>query len=237
MPDARRSRPRAPRKPRDPGPLVVPKPTSDEVTALDALGVSRETLERLADYVDRLAQWQRRINLIGPATMPEVWRRHIWDSAQLWPEIGTARDPILDIGSGAGFPGLVLGLLSADRDGPPVHLVESDTRKAAFLTDIAVRTGARVVVHPSRIEDLTAWPCSVVTARACASVSQILTFCAPFLGPESRVLLLKGQRVDMELTEAGEYWRFSAHTITSQTDPSGRVLCLSGISSKSSASD
>ncbi len=205
-------------------------PTEGELDALAKVGfVSRETRQALQLYADRLIQWQKRINLVGPKTVPDLWTRHILDSAQLWPLIKDMDGPVLDIGSGAGFPGLVLAIASARADGPEMHLVESDGRKAAFLADIISRTHARAKLHKKRVEALESWPCRAVTARACASVSQLLRFGIPFLGPDDSLILLKGRQVEAELTEAREYWSFEVSSTESVTDPSGRILKLSRI--------
>ncbi len=210
--------------------LEVPKPTTEECAGLESCGVvSRETLAALELYVSRLVQWQRRINLIGPATIPHIWTRHIWDSAQLWPMVRSSQGPILDIGSGAGFPGLVLGILSALEDGPPVHLVESDGRKAAFLMDIISRTKARAQIHHDRVEQLKPWECAVVTARACAPLRKLIDYGFGFLGRDGALMVFKGQNHQAELTAAAEWWRFQSETVVSQTAPEGRILRLTEI--------
>ncbi|MGF1453977.1 MAG: 16S rRNA (guanine(527)-N(7))-methyltransferase RsmG [Alphaproteobacteria bacterium] len=213
------------------------QPTPAERDALARAGlVSRETLDALQIYADRLVQWQARINLVGPKTVPLLWTRHILDSAQLWPFLAEGSRPILDIGSGAGFPGIVLGIASAAQGGPEIHCVESDGRKAAFLTDIISRTGAKARVHHARVEALTPWSCGAVTARACAPVAQLLTYGAPFLGVGDSLILLKGRQADVELTQARESWTFTVESHDSVTDPTGRILVLSTIAPRSDGS-
>src|SRR5687767_1366639 len=129
-----------------------------------ALGLTRETLNRLAVHLDLLRRWQRAINLVGRSTLADPWRRHVLDSAQLYPHLAGQAGPVVDLGSGAGFPGLVLAILGA----PDVHLIESDQRKAQFLREAARVTGTPVMVHARRIEDVAPFPASVVTARALA---------------------------------------------------------------------
>ncbi len=193
--------------------------------------VSRETLSRLESYADRLCQWQSRINLISSSTIPDLWRRHIIDSAQIYPHIHQAKT-CLDIGSGAGFPGLVISLLAkADQKDLTVTLVESDGRKAAFLLDIINRLELSATVIAKRVEDLAPWPCDVVTARACAPLHKILAYGAPFLAdrPEGEFVLLKGKTAEEELTVANEWWKFQADRIQSRTDPGGVVLRLKAV--------
>ena len=127
-------------------------------------GVSRETLERLTIYADLLVKWQAKINLVGPETLADLWSRHMLDSAQLFPLIRPDAKRLVDLGSGAGFPGLVLGVMGA----PDVHLVESDARKCAFLREAARLTGTTVTIHNKRIEQVAPLGADVVTARALA---------------------------------------------------------------------
>jgi 16S rRNA (guanine527-N7)-methyltransferase len=194
-------------------------------------GVSRETLERLETYATLLAKWQARINLVGPDTLPHVWSRHMLDSAQLWPlipEAARATGPLVDLGSGAGFPGLVLAILGqAD-----VHLIDSDARKGAFLREAARVTGARVTVHTSRIERVAPFPAAIVTARACAPLDKLLDLAAGFIGPETECLFLKGRGAVDELTAARRYWTIQREVRhASRTDPSAAILSLGGLAS------
>lgn len=192
----------------------------------DATGVSRETLDRLTAYADLLRKWQRAINLVGRATLPDLWRRHIYDSAQLLPLAPADSGPWLDLGSGAGFPGLVLAIMGAK----DVHLVESDARKAAFLREAARITATDVTLHTARIEHLAPFSAAVVTARALAPLPRLLDLAAPFLTPSSVALFLKGQDVEIELTEAAKCWSMRAERQPSLTDSSGVVLRLTEVS-------
>ena len=199
-------------------------PLSPQACAAEC-GVSRETLQRLEAYVALLAKWQARINLVGPATMADPWRRHILDSAQLIPYL--ASGAILDIGTGAGFPGLVLAILDGDR---AVHLVESDQRKCAFLNEAARVTGAKVTIHPARIEAVPAFPVGVVTARACAALDKLLAWAERFAGETTECLFLKGEGVAGELTQARESWKMSSESFPSRSDPRGAILRIKGFS-------
>jgi 16S rRNA (guanine527-N7)-methyltransferase len=188
----------------------------------EQIAVSRETADQLKLYAELLVKWQAKINLVGPATIPELWRRHMLDSAQLWPLLEDG--PILDLGSGAGFPGLVLAILRGKAD--PVHLVESDARKCAFLREVARQTDAIVTIHNQRIESITAFPVATITARALAPVTSLLTLAEPFLQPSTHCLFLKGEKLEDELTAAAKDWNMNCERIPSRTDPNGVILRL-----------
>jgi 16S rRNA (guanine527-N7)-methyltransferase len=193
---------------------------SDAKAALAALPVSRETMARLELYAELLAKWQKAVNLVASGTLPDLWRRHMLDSAQLWPLLpaGTAR--LVDLGSGAGFPGLVLALLGV----PEVHLVESDQKKAAFLREAARVTGAPATVHNCRIEELRPFAVDVVTARALAPLPRLLELAAPFLREGAIGLFLKGESAAEELTQARRQWTMTATAQASRTSPQGVIL-------------
>ncbi|HZB92900.1 MAG TPA: 16S rRNA (guanine(527)-N(7))-methyltransferase RsmG [Stellaceae bacterium] len=185
-------------------------------------GVSRETLDRLAKYVELLTSWNRRINLVGRDTIGDVWRRHILDSAQLFPLIPREARRLVDLGSGAGLPGLILAIMGV----PEVHLIESDGRKAVFLQEALRVTGAPAVVHARRIDRVPAFAADVVTARALAPLPELLAISERFLGPRSLCLFLKGRMVDEELTEAAKAWHIRVDRRPSLADPSGCILRL-----------
>jgi 16S rRNA (guanine527-N7)-methyltransferase len=195
-------------------------------TAFEAAsGVSRETRERLEAYVALLGQWNPRINLVGPRTLEDVWRRHIQDSAQLRPLVPDTARILLDLGSGAGFPGLVLAILGV----PEVHLVEADLRKAAFLREAARVTGTAATVHAQRIEATAPIRADVVTARALAPLPNLLDHAERFIATHSILLFLKGQGAAEELTHAQKAWKMRATHVPSATDPSGTILRLEGV--------
>ncbi|AWK86052.1 16S rRNA (guanine(527)-N(7))-methyltransferase RsmG [Azospirillum thermophilum] len=191
----------------------------------DATGVSRETVERLAAYEAVLRKWQPKINLVGPSTLPDVWKRHFLDSAQLFPLLPPQTRVLVDLGSGAGFPGLVLALLGV----PEVHLIESDARKAAFLREAARLTGTLVTVHNKRIETVPPIEADVVTARALAPLADLIGWAYPFLGNRGTGLFLKGQNVEEELTDTTKSWKMRAERFDSRSDPTGTILRVSGI--------
>jgi 16S rRNA (guanine527-N7)-methyltransferase len=190
-----------------------------EAEFAELVDVSRETRERLAAYVALLAKWNAKINLVGPATLPDVWRRHILDSAQLAPDVAGA-SVLVDLGSGAGLPGLILAILG----GPEVHLIESDARKCAFLHEAARVTGTRVRIHNCRIEAAPPLSADIVTARALAPLDQLLDHAVRFLRPGGKCIFLKGARQADELTEARKSWHMVVSERPSLSDPSGVIL-------------
>lgn len=186
------------------------------------VSVSRETLERLQAYADLLVQWNPKINLVSPDTIPSLWPRHMADSAQLFKYIPQNTPNLVDVGSGAGFPGLVLAIMGA----PNVHLVDSDQRKVAFLREAARVAGAPVTIHAGRAESLASLTAGVITARALAPLSRLLDWTVHLRGPETLCLFLKGQNVEGELTDAHKRWTMESHRYPSVTDPTGSILSV-----------
>ncbi len=176
--------------------------------------LSSETEQRLRDYAALLAVWTRRINLVSAADAAHIWSRHVEDSLRLAPLIppGTARG--IDLGSGAGLPGLVLAIAT----GIPFDLVESDHRKSAFLGEAARMTGAPVTIHTARIESVAIAPASLVTARALAPLEKLLALAAPHLAPGGTMLFPKGARATEEIEAARETWQFEM-TIVGAANP------------------
>jgi 16S rRNA (guanine527-N7)-methyltransferase len=184
--------------------------------------VSRETLARLEAYAELLTRWSARINLVGRDTLPDLWRRHMLDSAQLRPLVPDDAKSLIDLGSGAGFPGLVLAILGV----PDVELVEADSRKAAFLREAARITAAAVTLRPCRVAAVPPHAVDVVTARALAPLDRLLDLAEPFIGRETVCLFPKGERAVPELTLARKGWTMSASMHRSIADPRGVVLRL-----------
>ena len=186
-------------------------------------GVSRETLGRFETYAGLLKKWQRAINLVGPKTLEDVWRRHILDSAQLWPLMPAGARTLVDLGSGAGFPGLVLALLGL----PEVHLIESDQRKAVFLRETARELGLSARIYAARIETVSGIDADVVTARALAPLADLVDLAAPFLRARHGCgLFLKGAEAERELTDVRKKRNMRVDRFPSLTDPRGSVLRL-----------
>jgi 16S rRNA (guanine527-N7)-methyltransferase len=199
---------------------------SDRDRALALTPVSPEVAVRLDQYVERLLQTQAHTNLIAPSTIPTIWTRHIADSLQLL-KLAPDAKIWMDFGSGAGFPGLVIAAALTDVPGALVHLIESTKKKATFLSEAARHIGAPVKVHPVRIEDFvnnaTPLP-DVVTARALAPLDKLLAWAHPLLSRGVPAFFLKGQDVEVELTEASKSWSIEASLIPSLTDPRGRIV-------------
>lgn len=189
-------------------------------------GVSADTLARLETLVALLFKWQARINLVGRGTVADVWRRHVLDSAQLAPLVPAAARTVVDLGSGAGFPGLVLAILGVGG----VHLVESDARKCAFLREAARLTGATVTLHGARAEALAPLAADVVTARALAPLPVLLDLAEKFIQPHTICVFPKGRNAEQELTESQKTWMMTVSRIESLTDPQGTILKLEDIS-------
>jgi 16S rRNA (guanine527-N7)-methyltransferase len=184
--------------------------------------VSRETLARLEAYAELLTRWSARINLVGRDTLPDLWRRHILDSAQLYRFVPGSAQSLIDLGSGAGLPGLILAILGI----PGAELVEADSRKAAFLREAARVTGAEVAIRSCRIQAMPPHPVDVITARACAPLDRLVDLAAPFLAPDTVCLFSKGERYNEELTLARKAWTMDASVEQSLSDRRGVVLRL-----------
>jgi 16S rRNA (guanine527-N7)-methyltransferase len=204
---------------------VRPEPPLSAQGFAEIFPVSRETLARLEAYAALLTRWSQRINLVGRETLADLWRRHFLDSAQLWPLVPDGARSLVDLGSGAGFPGLVLAILGMDG----VELIEADSRKAAFLREAARIAEAPVMIRPCRIAAVPPHPVNVVTARALAPLDRLIGLACPFLGPDTVCLFPKGERAEQELTLARKSWTMTASLHHSMADPRGVVLRLHGI--------
>jgi 16S rRNA (guanine527-N7)-methyltransferase len=195
-------------------------------------GVSRETLSRIEHYLALLDTWRERINLIGPGEGRHLWRRHVLDSLQLLPEIFSEDLKVADLGSGAGFPGLVLACALAERPGASVTLVEKSPRKSEFLEAASRTVGLPARVVNMRLEDAPKERFDVVTARALAPLSKLLGFAASWLKPSGKALLMKGKDTAAELAEARAAWDFELSARESLSSPEGRVLKVSSLRSR-----
>ncbi len=202
-------------------PAVQLEPFGPEEFAA-ASGVSRETLSRLKAYVGLLTDWNERHNLVSKASLDDVWRRHIWDSAQLAPLVPGDAKTLVDLGSGAGFPGLVLALLLQGR--VAVTLFEATSKKCEFLQAAAARMETSVDIRNRRAEEVPPQAFDVITARACAPLDKLLAYAQHFVGPGTVCLFLKGQNLGVELTKTHKSWRMKTRQHPSVTHPSGVVL-------------
>ncbi|HVV94328.1 MAG TPA: 16S rRNA (guanine(527)-N(7))-methyltransferase RsmG [Hyphomicrobiales bacterium] len=207
--------------------------TRDDFAEAEAAcpAVSRETWERLRIHVDLLHRWQPTLNLVAPSTLSHVWTRHVADSLQLLP-LAPEAGRWADLGSGGGFPGLVIAIALAGRDGAMIELVESDRRKAAFLAAAVRETAAPARVHAERIEAWAAhWsePVKVVTARALAPLERLIPLALPLLGRGAVGLFPKGKSAAEELTAASRGWHSSHRIVPSATDSAAGIVVLSDV--------
>lgn len=198
--------------------------------------VSRETISRLKTYEKLLKQWQKTINLVGAGTLEQTWSRHFADSAQLLDLAPLSTNRWVDLGSGAGFPGLVLAILLAEREGAHVALVESDTRKAAFLGEVARQTGVPVDIYPERIEKAATQymvgQVDAITARGLAPMPRLLELVAPYFSGSTVGLFLKGREAKAELDAANQEWELLTEQCPSQTDKEGQIILVRALRAK-----
>jgi 16S rRNA (guanine527-N7)-methyltransferase len=201
---------------------------SDKTAALALTPVSRETEARLDRYLDLLGEWQAKTNLVAPSTLPNLWTRHVSDSLQLL-TIAPSAKIWVDLGSGGGFPGVVLACALGETPGTMVHLVERNTKKAAFLREALRITNSPGMVHLADIGDTVdriTGPVDCVTARAVAPLSELIGFAEPLVRRGAKALFLKGQDVEAELTEATKYWNIKPHLHSSRTGGHGWIVEL-----------
>ncbi len=200
-------------------------------SAFPALDVSRETQARLQTYAGLLEKWNPRINLVSRNTLGALWTRHFLDSAQLLDLAPETARLWCDLGSGGGFPGLVLAILAPERrPGHHFTLIESDQRKAAFLRTVLRETGAGATILDSRIEDAPPQAADIVSARALAPLPELLGLAARHLAPNGTGIFPKGARHEDELRESLELWQFRCEKLPSQTDPDAVILRISELS-------
>lgn len=186
-----------------------------------------DALSRLRTFGELLLRWNGTLNLIAPKDMPVLWERHIEDSLQLAPLLPAGIDRAADLGSGGGFPGLVLAIAT----GVHFDLIESDRRKSSFLRTAILETGAPATVHACRIEHARLPPAPLVTARALAPLDRLLPLAAPLLAAGGTCLLLKGAKAAEEVAQAHAAWRMAVETIPSRTHDGGVILRITGLES------
>lgn len=188
--------------------------------------VSRETLERLSFLQEAVVKWNPKINLVSKRSLDDMWDRHISDSAQLF-ALRENADEWVDLGSGGGFPGLVIAIMAKEAKEPfKVTLVESDTRKCVFLRKVAVDLDLDVSVVRQRIETLTDRRFDVISARALASLSKLLSLSAPILTQSGSCLFMKGVSWREELTQAAADWHMKWEAIPSLTNSDSVILTI-----------
>jgi 16S rRNA (guanine527-N7)-methyltransferase len=204
---------------------------SGKAAGLALTPVSRETESRLDRYVQLLLQWQAKMNLVAPSTLPNLWTRHIADSLQLLALAPLAKVWV-DLGSGGGFPGVVLACALVKTPGARIYLVERNAKKAAFLREAVRVTGVPGMVYAQGIEDIVdsiKGPVDCVTARALAPLNQLVGFAEPLVKQGAKALFLKGQDVEVELTEATKYWNIQPILHSSLTGGQGWIVELDRI--------
>jgi 16S rRNA (guanine527-N7)-methyltransferase len=189
------------------------------------LNVSRETMDDLQKLVFLLEKWNKTINLVSKSTIEQVWARHILDSAQMWQFRPENLKTWVDLGSGGGFPGLVVAIL-AKTDAPTAvfHMIESDARKCAFLRNVSRETFINSKIHTCRIESADSIPADVVSARALASVDALFDYSQKFLSKNAYCLFLKGQTCATEVENARDAWKFQSETTKSMSNSHGAIL-------------
>lgn len=187
--------------------------------------VSHETAQKFDRYAELLTEWNEKFNLVAASTLPDLWTRHVLDSAQLKTYINDDKHSLVDLGSGAGFPGIVLSLLGV----PDVHLVESIGKKAKFLTTVVEELKLNATVHNARAESLKGLKADIVTARAVAPLKDLLNLSKPFLKKDSICLCLKGKSVENELAESRKFMAYKCERYPSLSDPSGSILLIHGL--------
>jgi 16S rRNA (guanine527-N7)-methyltransferase len=203
----------------------------DKAEALALTPIRPETVARLDRYVALLLEWQAKTNLVAPSTLPHLWTRHIADSLQLL-DLARSAKVWVDLGSGGGFPGVVLACALADMSDTKVHLVERNAKKAAFLREAVRVTSAPATVHLAEIGDIVdriGSRVDCVTARALAPLHQLIGFAEPFVRDGAKALFPKGQDVEAELTEATKYWNIEPRLHSSRTGGHGWIVELDGI--------
>ena len=215
------------------------KPIPDGLTPeafAEIYDVSRETLTKLMAYQALLGKWQQSVNLVGPNTLAHFWQRHAADSAQILRHAPEGATVWLDLGSGGGLPGLVLAIMLAEKTPhAQVHFIESDRKKAAFLSAVSADIGLTAVVHHARIEAVAQdmppalAQINVITARALAPLPDLLRLIAPFCNSSTVALVHKGRNWQEELTASEQYWKLSLSAHVSDTDAAARILELTAI--------
>lgn len=186
---------------------------------------AKATPRQMADlerFLALLTEWNQKMNLVGPATLPDFWNRHAWDSAQLL-RLAPEAHTWADLGAGAGFPGLVLAILRKDAPGFHIHLVESMAKRCRFLSEVVTELALPATVVNERAENLSL-TVDVVTARACAPLHRLLGYARPYLTAGAQGLFLKGQDVVADMSEAARYWEYEADVVPSLSDPGGRIV-------------
>lgn len=205
--------------------------TTDRDQVVKSLEISGQVIEKLDKYVELLEEEQAKMNLVGSSTLPFVWTRHILDSAQLFRLLLPSEHIVLDLGSGAGFPALVLAAMDTEQKFT-FHLTESEGRKADFLNKIIKACDLKAVVHNERIEQMEKFGADVITARALAPLDKLIRYAFPFFQKTTRCLFMKGAKTEEELTRALKKYKCRVRKIKSVSSEDGTILELSEVKKK-----
>lgn len=201
-----------------------------EKALLDQLNVSRETIERLEKFEEVLLKWNPRINLVSKSSLTDLWQRHIVDSVQVFTSVEDAGESWVDIGSGGGFPGIVVAIMAAERSPKTkVTLIESDQRKSAFLRTAARECGVSIFVLTERIEQAVPQNADILSARAVADLDALLEFSQRHLAVGGTSVFPKGANWKKEVDKAAQRWRFDVEPITSLTETEAVILKIKGV--------
>lgn len=195
---------------------------------LEHVDVSRETIEKLEIYANLLLRWQFKINLISTNSLKQAWHRHFLDSAQIFSILPKKATSAIDVGTGAGFPGLVLSIMGLEN----VQLVEQNKKKCAFLYEVIRETEATASVHPCKIEKLPIKDYDVVLARAFMALDGLLKVVSPFFGKDTLGIFPKGLKVNQELTAASKNWKMKTAIKQSITSPDGKIVLVKDLVSE-----
>lgn len=190
--------------------------------------VSRETFDKLSTYHDLLLLWQEKINLISPKTIHNVWERHILDSCQFASHIVPRETPIIDIGTGAGLPGIILAILGF----PSITLVDSDQKKCVFLQEAAAKLGLETQIISQRVERIRNHNASLIVSRALAPLHQLFTWSSPLLSPSGKCLFAKGENYAKEIEDALVGWQFDINVHPSLTHTDAKLLEISHLTKR-----
>lgn len=197
---------------------------------LKKYNVSRETMDKLITFQNMVLKWNEKFNLISKSSEDDIWERHILDSAQLFQYLSKEDKSLYDFGSGAGFPAVVLAIISEDfLPDLKITLIESISKKATFLSEVNKKLKLNMVVLPERIEKLTLPKADIITSRAMASLEKLLQYAKPFCNKETKLLFLKGEKWQEEIKTAEQKWTFEHQSFSSETSEKGRVLLIKNI--------
>lgn len=207
---------------------VIKRPMKDFMTTYS---VSRETFDILSHFVRILTEWQGKMNLVSPKSLEDIWTRHIADSLGLYQYLNGDTNLVYDIGSGAGFPAIVLAVKSmSEHRNTQFKLIESITKKTVYLNDLKERLKLKnVEVINARAENLKMPPADIITARAVAPLDKLLGFALPFTAKETVLLLPKGKTYQQEIIEAKKHWKFDLEILQNMVEPEGVILKISNL--------